>query len=56
MLRMLDLTRFESAYLVMTLFLSVIGYLDLTSFLSFSEGLVLLTLCVVLLLLRRIVD
>jgi len=56
MLCVLDLTRFETAYLVTAIFLAVIGFLNLAPFLSFSESLALLSLCVVLLALRRIVD
>jgi hypothetical protein len=51
-----ELTKFETIYLLMSLFTVVIGYLDLTSLLSLDEGLVLLALCVVLLLMRRVVD
>jgi len=56
MLCVLDLTRFETAYLVTAISLAVIGFLNLAPFLSFSESLALLSLCVVLLALRRIVD
>ncbi len=51
-----ELTKFETIYLLMSLLTVVIGYLDLTSLLSIDEGLVLLALCVVLLLMRRVVD
>ena len=53
---MLNLTRFETVYLGMSVSLVVIGYLDLTPFMSFQSGLELLLLCTVLLLLRQVVD
>jgi len=53
---MLNLTIFETVYLGMSVSLVVIGYLNLTSFMSFQSGLEMLLLCAVLLLLRQVVD